>query len=68
MSGKKHDDVFDDVLSGLEDGARSDAPKAGSRFLKRSTAIGERLAGEREEKVLQWVDPATCPTPYRSRP
>lgn len=36
------------------------APKHGSRFLKRSTTIGERLAGEREEKELHWVDPATC--------
>ena len=60
MSGNKHDDVFDDVLSGLDDGAETDAPKAGSRFLKRSTSIGERLAGEREEKVLQWIDPAIC--------
>lgn len=60
MTGNKHDDVFDDVLSGLDDGAKTNAPKAGSRFLKRSTAIGERLAGEREEKVLQWIDPASC--------
>ncbi len=63
MSRKKHDAVFDDVLSGLD--APSPAPgkppqKAGSRFLKRSTAIGERLAGEREEKVLHWVDPGQC--------
>jgi len=63
MSGKKHDAVFDDVLSGLD--AAAPAPqkpphKPGSRFLKRSTAIGDRLAGGREEKVLHWVDPATC--------
>ncbi len=60
MSGKKRNMVLDDVLSGLDAKADSDLPKAGSRFLKRSTAIGERLAGERQEKVLQWVDPADC--------
>lgn len=60
MSGNKHNDVFDDVLSGLDDGPKAGAPKASSRFLKRSTSIGERLAGDREEKVLQWVDPDSC--------
>ncbi|MEM6388580.1 MAG: ParB/RepB/Spo0J family partition protein [Pseudomonadota bacterium] len=59
MSGKKHDAVFDDVLSGLETKSAF-APRAGTRFLKRSTSIGENLAGEREEKVMHWVDPATC--------
>ena len=57
---KKHDAVFDDILSDIDTPATPAPPKHGSRFLKRSTAIGERLAGEREEKVLHWVDPATC--------
>jgi len=60
MSSKKHDSVFDDVLSSFDE-TPGDAPvKPGSRFLKRSTAIADRLTGEREEKVLQWVDPDTC--------
>lgn len=57
---KKHDAVFDDILSDIDTPTTPAPPKHGSRFLKRSTAIGERLAGEREEKVLHWVDPAIC--------
>lgn len=57
---KKHDAVFDDILSDIDTPTTPAPPKHGSRFLKRSTALGERLAGEREEKVLHWVDPATC--------
>lgn len=72
MSRKKHDSVFDDVLSNFDEapddsggasasGASGDtAAKSGSRFLKRSTAISDQLTGWREEKVLQWVDPALC--------
>lgn len=60
MSGKKHDVVFDDVLSELDAPVDPTLPRAGKRFLKRSSSIGERLAGEREEKVLHWVDPARC--------
>jgi ParB family chromosome partitioning protein len=60
MSSKKHDAVFDDILSDIDATTTPYQPKHGSRFLKRSTAIGERLAGEREEKVLHWVDPANC--------
>lgn len=60
MSGKKHDAVFDDVLSDIDSPAVAAPHRAGTRFLKRSTAIGEKLSGEREEKVLHWVDPATC--------
>jgi len=61
MTGKKHDAIFDDVLSDIDTPDTASGPgRAGTRFLKRSTAIGERLAGEREEKVLHWVDPATC--------
>lgn len=57
---KKHDAIFDDVLSGLGDEAEPKAPRAGARFLKRSTTIGDRLSGEREEKTLLWVDPEDC--------
>lgn len=61
MTGRKHDAVFDDVLSGLDGSAApTPAPAGGARFLRRSTAIGEQLSGEREEKVLHWVDPALC--------
>ena len=58
--GKKHDALFDDVLSGIDSETESKSARGGARFLKRSTSIGETLAGEREEKVLHWVDPATC--------
>lgn len=56
---KKHDAVFDDVLSGLDNTAPA-GDRGGARFLKRSTALGDRLSGEREEKTLHWVDPARC--------
>jgi ParB family chromosome partitioning protein len=59
---KKHDAVFDDILSGLA-AEQGKAPVAGAghtRFLKRSTTIGDRLTGELEEKTLHWVDPAEC--------
>lgn len=59
MSPKKHDAVFDGILTDLDDAGAGPA-KPGSRFLKRSSAIGEHMAGEREEKLLQWVDPASC--------
>ena len=44
---KKHNDIFDDVLKGLDDGdAPAEAPeeaagRAQTRFLKRSTAMSE---------------------------
>ena len=57
---KKHDAIFDDVLSGLGDGGAGRSDRAGARFLKRSTAIGDRLSGQVEEKTLSWVDPAEC--------
>lgn len=60
MTGKKHDAVFDDVLLGIDAADTAPAPRTGTRFLKRSTSIGEQLAGERDEKVLHWVDPETC--------
>lgn len=56
---KKHDAVFDDILGDLD--APSPTPeRAGSRFLKRSTTIADRMAGDLEEKTLRWVDPADC--------
>ncbi|MCT4556477.1 MAG: ParB/RepB/Spo0J family partition protein [Pelagimonas sp.] len=57
---KKHDAIFDDVLSGLDAPAPASDDRAGARFLKRSTTISERLSGELEEKTLRWVDPARC--------
>lgn len=62
---KKHDAIFDDVLSGFTTPKESapEAPRkdrAGSRFLKRSTTIGDRATGEIEEKTLKWVDPSDC--------
>jgi ParB family chromosome partitioning protein len=56
---KKHDAIFDDVLSDLD---APSAPQAReqARFLKRSTTISDRLSGELEEKTLRWVDPAEC--------
>lgn len=56
---KKHDAVFDDVLSGLDSPAPT-TDRPGARFLKRSTSIGERMSGERQEKTLHLVDPARC--------
>ncbi|MFK7752558.1 MAG: ParB/RepB/Spo0J family partition protein [Sedimentitalea sp.] len=56
---KKHDAVFDDVLAGLT--APTPAPEQGdTRFLKRSSALADRLSGEREEKTLHWIDPTRC--------
>lgn len=67
MSRKKHESVFDDVLSNFDesqsttgDGSGDTVAKPESRFLKRSTAIADRLTGWREEKLLQWVDPDLC--------
>ena len=59
---KKHDAVFDDVLSGLDGPKKVDKAPAPdrTRFLRRSTALGERASGEREEKVLHWVEPERC--------
>jgi len=56
---KKHDAIFDDVLSDLE-GQQQPQARESARFLKRSTTIGDRLSGELEEKTLRWVDPADC--------
>lgn len=57
---RKHDAIFDDVLSGLDDGASPRPERTGGRFLNRSTRVAERLSGEIEEKTLRWVDPEQC--------
>ncbi len=56
---KKHDAIFDDVLSGLDSPSPA-GERGGARFLKRSTTIGERMSGEVQEKTLHLVDPARC--------
>lgn len=55
---KRHDAIFDDVLSGLADNAIKPEDRSGARFLKRTNALAE--SGEREEKTLRWVDAAVC--------
>lgn len=56
---KRHDAVFDDVLSGLPTGKKAE-DRASARFLKRSNTMAEQASGERQEKVLRLVDPAEC--------
>lgn len=56
---KKHNAIYDDVLSNL-DQPEKETGRAGARFLKRSTSIGERMSGELQEKTLHLVDPARC--------
>jgi len=53
---KRHNAIFDDVLKDIPEA--SGAEKSGARFLKRSNALAE--SGEREEKLLRWVDPERC--------
>ncbi|WP_118134571.1 ParB/RepB/Spo0J family partition protein [Oceanicella sp. SM1341] len=55
---KRHKAIFDDVLKGLDTDAPVEPAAAPARALKRSNALAE--IGEREEKVLRWVDPARC--------
>jgi len=58
---KKHDAIFDDILGDFDAPAMPrDEDRAGARFLKLSTTLGDRLSGDLEEKTLQWVDPADC--------
>ncbi len=53
---KRHNAIFDDVLKDMQDAPSPE--KGGARFLKRQNALSD--SGEREEKVLRWVDPASC--------
>lgn len=55
---KRHDAIFDDVLKGLDGQAAATEDQGGARFLRRANVLAD--AGEREEKVLRWVDPAQC--------
>jgi ParB family transcriptional regulator, chromosome partitioning protein len=56
---KRHDAIFEDVLKDLgKEAAPSDEDRGATRFLRRSNALAD--VGEREEKVLRWVDPAQC--------
>jgi len=57
---KKHDAIFDDVLSGLDKTPAPKGDRSGARFLNRSTRVADRLSGEIEEKSLRWVDPGEC--------
>lgn len=53
---KRHDAIFNDVLKDIPEAAAPE--KSGTRFLKRSNALSE--SGEREEKLLRWVEPERC--------
>ena len=57
---KKHDAIFDDVLSDLDGPSVPTSGREPARFLKRSTTISDRMSGELEEKTLRWVDPSEC--------
>lgn len=59
---KRHDDIFDAVLSGVSKprGRQDDKERTGARFLKRGNAISEKLSGQNEEKTLHWVEPDRC--------
>ena len=50
--------MLDDVLKDL-DAAGQGAP-AQDRFLKRAMTLAEQAGGQRQEKLLRLVDPATC--------
>ena len=53
---KRRDAIFNDVLKDIPEAAAPE--KSGTRFLKRSNALSE--SGEREEKLLRWVEPERC--------
>jgi len=58
---KKHDAIFDDVLSGLPDAKPAPETKSmagAKRFLKRSSSLADRATGETEEKTLRWIEPS----------
>ena len=67
----RHDAVFDDVLSGLDDNTAEAAPeskplpersgeRARGRFLNRANALSDRLSGDVVEKTWLWVEPERC--------
>lgn len=53
---KRHDAIFNDVLKDLSQPV--DRDRGAARFLKRQNALADSV--QREEKVLRWVDPASC--------
>lgn len=57
---KKHDAIFDDVLSGLDRNPSPKSERAGAKFLNRTNRVADRLSGDIEEKSLRWVDPEEC--------
>jgi ParB family chromosome partitioning protein len=57
---RKHGAVYDDLGGDLGEGAAARAERGGTRFLKRSNALGDRISGAVEEKTLLWVDPEDC--------
>ncbi len=58
---KKHDAIFDAVLSGINSEQPSlTKDRSSGRFLKRGNAIGEKLSNDLDEKTLFRVDPARC--------
>jgi ParB family transcriptional regulator, chromosome partitioning protein len=68
---KRHDALFDDVLSGLgagtqaledagQDAGQAGAERPANRFRRRSSALAEHASGSIVEKTLRWVDPARC--------
>ncbi|MEE2946003.1 MAG: ParB/RepB/Spo0J family partition protein [Pseudomonadota bacterium] len=58
---KKHDAIFDDVLSGIgSEKTTAKKDRGAGRFLKRGNAIGDKLSGDVDEKTLMWVDPKRC--------
>jgi ParB family chromosome partitioning protein len=57
---KRHDAIFDDVLSDLGAPETKSALPRENRFLRRSAALAERASGALVEKTLRWVDPARC--------
>lgn len=56
---KRHDAIFEDVLKDMNrEATPAEEDRSATRFLRRSNALAD--VGEREEKVLRWVDPEHC--------
>ncbi len=56
---KRHDAIFEDVLKDMNrEAVPAEEDRGATRFLRRSNALAD--VGEREEKVLRWVDPSHC--------